>query len=329
MNYIINTQAIVLFLDGKPLRVEKTDTRYPKILKAFKLPTGQQEKAIREALHQTDIVTRLTNSDRFKVMDGTVYYNGEALPKALEQKVKSIIRDDLSLDHFAKFWENLSKNPSSSTITGIMDFLEYKELPITDDGHFLAYKGVSSDYWSINGNTETKVIKGEVRKNGSLNNKVGAELEVARNAVNDNREVHCSFGLHVGSLDYARGFGNRVVVVKVNPADVVSVPTDYNCQKCRVSAYKVVSEYECEITASVVDSTGNTTIVPDSLKERKIVINRISAYLDRKKKEGVRWVKIKSIQSIFSPNWISRQEVYDALQTLNKTWHPTFGVELS
>ena len=41
-------------------------------------------------------------------------------------------------------------------------------------------------------------------------------------------------------MDFARG---KVVIVKVNPKDVVSVPHDCNCQKLRTCAYTVVAEH--------------------------------------------------------------------------------------
>ena len=38
--------------------------------------------------------------------------------------------------------------------------------------------------------------------------------------------------------------GDRVVIVKVNPKDVVSVPTDCECQKVRTCEYQVIADYE-------------------------------------------------------------------------------------
>src|SRR5690606_24725742 len=52
----------------------------------------------------------------------------------------------------------------------------------------------------------------------------------------------CSFGLHVACFDYAKGFGPRLIEVKVNPADVVCVPTDYNGTKMRVCKFEVIQE---------------------------------------------------------------------------------------
>jgi hypothetical protein len=47
----------------------------------------------------------------------------------------------------------------------------------------------------------------------------------------------------VGSEEYATSFGQRTVIVKVNPRDVVSVPLDCDCQKMRVCEYEVTADY--------------------------------------------------------------------------------------
>ena len=70
-------------------------------------------------------------------------------------------------------------------------------------------------------------------------------LEMERNKVDDNRDVTCSYGFHIASFDYADTFqAGRMMIVKVNPKDVVSVPSDHGNQKCRVSRYEVVGEDE-------------------------------------------------------------------------------------
>ncbi len=38
-------------------------------------------------------------------------------------------------------------------------------------------------------------------------------------------------------------FGSKTVIVEINPADIVSIPSDCNGQKLRTYKYKVISEY--------------------------------------------------------------------------------------
>ena len=65
-----------------------------------------------------------------------------------------------------------------------------------------------------------------------------------RESVNADREVTCSRGLHIAARSYAEGFGTsgKLLVVKVNPIDVVAVPTDYHRQKMRCCKYQSICE---------------------------------------------------------------------------------------
>ena len=68
----------------------------------------------------------------------------------------------------------------------------------------------------------------------------------------------------MGSLEYVRSFascygipgGDNIIIVKVDPAHVVSVPYDCNCQKVRVERYEVVELFTGELPETVY---GNQT----------------------------------------------------------------------
>lgn len=317
MQFIINNSGIVLFIDNKPLKFERGSMQYAKILEKFDLPEAEQDAAIREVIQKTS-----PNAEKngFKISPESVSYLGEELPQSLADKVRAIHEEGLPLSLFEKFWQNLQLNPSASSVRELYEFLSYKELPLTEDGCFLAYKGLDSNFWSISGNKETKVINGQTNKLGNIFNGVGEKIEVRRWDVDDNRTNHCSFGLHVGSLDYARGFSQgTVVVVKINPKDVVSVPNDYNCQKCRVSAYEVVSIFEQEITAPVVDADNNP-IEDESNAGRSDFISRVERYLANKEAQGFKEVTIRSIQNSFSPEYPDANRIFDALEDLGYAW---------
>lgn len=330
MNYITNANAIIIILScGKRVRVEKSDSIYPQILKTFELEMQEQEAAILKLLNPLE---SLKDNSGFVIDGSSVSYRGEALPPSLVTKVLSIVRDGLPIIHFEKFWENLRENPSAQSVSELTDFLSYKELPITEDGYLIAYKGVRNDYYSATGNVETRVISGKVDSMGHIYNGVGEIIEVARNCVDDNRDNECSFGLHCGSWNYASGFSQRMVMVKVNPKDVVSVPKDYSFQKCRVSKYEVVSDVVNEIQTSVVTDKGEDTLetIEDTSHSTRVEYNdnlkKIKNYLEKKKDSGCDKVTIRQIQNIFSPNWATKETVLDALQALWFEW--TYDEEL-
>jgi len=317
MNYIINSTAIVFFFDNKPVKVEKTAPEYTRILSAFDLPSGQQEEVINAILNER---VGEYEKDGFTISPESVSYDGETLPDILADKVRAIAAEGLPVKLFANFWENLNNNPSASSVRELYDFLAYKELPITEDGFFIAYKGVASNGLSVHGNTKTKVLQGIVDNNGKIQNNVGDTIEVKRWDVDDNRDNGCSFGLHVGSMDYATTWGEQTLVVKVNPADVVSVPTDCGCQKCRVSKYEVIDSYQNEIKNAITDSEGNPMESVEAA-EYEDFLRSIDQFCREQMNEGLRYLRVRAIQEMGDfEERPSRVRVLDGLSDLGYYW---------
>jgi acyl carrier protein len=172
-----------------------------------------------------------------------VTYRGQPLHTVDSARVMAFLRDGLPYKPIANYMSRKMANPSARAINEMYEFLEHKNMPLTPDGNIIAYKGVRNDYYSVHGNTSTAILQGKVDNNGHILNSIGAVIEVERSSVDDNFRNGCSFGLHAGSLEYAKGWGERVVLVEIDPASVVSVPEDCNCQKLRCCKYKVIGEY--------------------------------------------------------------------------------------
>ena len=317
LNYIINDKGIVIFHNNKPVKVDKTAPEYHRVIAAFDLPESEQEKAITEILNKK---TGEFSEHGFTINPDNVTFGGERLPTALADKVRSIAQQGLPVKLFVKFWENLQANPSANSVRELYDFLSYKELPITEDGFFIAYKGVNRNGYSCHGNLNTKVLQGVVDDTGRIENNVGDTIEVLRRDVDDDRDHSCSFGLHVGSLNYAKSFSNgRVLIVKINPADVVSVPKDCSSQKCRVSKYKIIDSFDTEIKSAVCDGDGNAIIAEDE-QENDDFVDRVNRYVLKKQQEGLTMLNVRQIQNSFSPEYPSRLRVLDALTELGWVW---------
>jgi hypothetical protein len=77
-----------------------------------------------------------------------------------------------------------------------------------------------------------------------------------RRKVSDDCNQGCAAGLHVGTYDYASnwaGPSGKVILVRFDPADIVSVPSDCEHQKMRVSQYTVLSVARDIIEEDVYD----------------------------------------------------------------------------
>jgi hypothetical protein len=196
---------------------------------------------------------------KVRVENGHVYYENFILDGIIVNRILAFIKEKLPVIPLLKFINKLYENPSAKSIKELYSFLEHKNMPITPDGNFLAYKGVQRDFFSKTAGSIT-VLEGTV-VNGKIYNGVGETIIVRRNQVCDDNTQGCSSGIHAGSINYATefaGMGGKVVIVEINPADVVSVPLDCNCQKLRTCAYKVVAEFETPLDDNYCDSYYNS-----------------------------------------------------------------------
>ena len=170
-----------------------------------------------------------------KIENGELYYQGEVLHNGIVTRIMSMMNEGFDAAPLITFLENLMQNPSKAAVEELYEFLEQNSLPITEDGHFLAYKKVRDDYLDF--------------YTGKVSHKIGDKPEMPRNRVDDNRHRTCSYGLHFCSMEYLpsyHGGAGRVVIVKINPRDVVSIPTDYNYSKGRACTYEVVAEHTAD-----------------------------------------------------------------------------------
>ena len=334
MKFISNPSngSITFFVNNRPITFNKSDEQYARAIAVFDLPENEQEDALEKIVKGTTLPNTVQEAveEGFTISGSKVSYQGETLPEVLANKVLALVNENLPVKSFIRFWENLRQNPSYSSIRELYDFLAYKELPLTEDGCFLAYKGVNLDFWSVKGNSETRVIRGEVDSQGRILNEVGSVIEIERKDVCDDRGVGCAPGVHVGSLAYAKSWAPNVVVVKVNPKDVVSVPSDCSCQKCRCSQYEVVSSFETEIVAPVVDSALNPLVNEEFQKakvldqnekikannERQELRNRVEKYINKKEAEGYSTITVRQIQNSFSPDYPAQNRILDIVGDL-------------
>ena len=185
-------------------------------------------------------------SDRVAVRGGEVYFDSEPVSGPLADHLLQVLRADFDVAPLVKFWENLASNPTEHSRENLFRWLKASAFTIDNDGYIVGYKGVRDDLTSIHAGPG--IVNG-VEANGNLDNSVGNVLEMERGKVEHNPAVACSVGLHVGTWKYASEFGPVVVQVRVNPRDVVSVPTDAADAKMRVRRYVVDS-----IATAKVDS---------------------------------------------------------------------------
>ena len=256
--HTINEKTITVIIDGKPRTISASNANFTKV-KAL-LISGRHEEIL-ALLDVRKSIEKMGGGDITIVGNSVLYQGREVLPFQA-QKLLSMHRDGhKNIEPYKNFIRRMAANISLRAQEEFPRFADVKELPITEDGFVIAWKGVGLDHYSIMGNLQTRVLKGKVNSKGQIFNGVGEVIEIDRRDVCDDARIGCGQGVHSGSREYAVGWGQILKLVKFDPADVISVPFDCNCAKIRLSKYVVIGEEKKEdayITEAVLTEDGKS-----------------------------------------------------------------------
>ena len=226
---------LTVVVDGKQHTILASNPLFASAVSAFQI---KDFDALMLALEPSRKFLNLyAKYEQIEVKDGSVFVDGETISSVVADRIINFLADGIDCLPIFKFITRLQLNPSKRAVDELYTFLEHKNLPYTESGTFLAYKAVRHDFTD--------------KHTGKFFNGVGEVLSMPRNKVDDDKNVGCSYGFHAGTLKYASEFAcgsDKMVLVEIDPADVVSIPTDCEFQKLRTSKYKVVGEYEIDLT---------------------------------------------------------------------------------
>ena len=225
--YLIQGKNIVVIIDNQPHTVTSTHIGYEKLKQAIK---DNDWDAVKQVVDPAREILSY-GAGHVAVQGSKVFYKEREMSGVLTGRLIEMYQDGFPVEPLIMFMENLMQNPSKRAVEELYGFLEKGNLPLTPDGHFLAYKKVRNDFLDIH--------------SGTMSNAPGTVVEMERNSVDDNMNNTCSTGLHFCSKEYLNHFGgsdSRTVILKINPRDVVSIPNDYNNAKGRACRYEVIGE---------------------------------------------------------------------------------------
>ena len=210
--------------------VLNTDPKYNEIVDAIKCNKPLDKFFVKEQLKLVSITT----NNSVVIDEHGVKFKGFTIQGNLAEAITTMYLDGRlkANDSMVLFLDNLTQNPDSRVFEQLYPFMQHNDIEVSDDGCLLAYKKVRGDYYDIH--------------SGTIRNAPGDKPSMPRVMVQNDPSQTCSAGLHVCAKSYLSNFGNdssdKVVIVKVNPKDVVSVPYDYNGAKMRVCEYEVLAD---------------------------------------------------------------------------------------
>jgi hypothetical protein len=225
---LTNTSVTVVW-QGKPYIFQKGTPNFTVIRNAI---LAEEWNKIPQLLTVDSSLAEWAKGE-FSVQGDQLFYKGDEIPKDLNARILRMASAGDNPSRFFKFCERLLMNPSARSVNCTPGFLEHEGIPLDEEGFIMAYKSVRMDF--------------KDHYTGTVDNSPGAEPEMPRNKISDDPREACHYGYHVGALTYAKDFhagdDQRIVIVRVDPKDVVCVPYDCSQKKMRVCKYKVVGLY--------------------------------------------------------------------------------------
>lgn len=224
-------ESVTVVFRGMPFMVASDNSNYETLI---------------EALHQDDIEAVeeiLFAGERLKktlavfgdveVHQGHVLYDDKPVHGYLVDQILLASRRGVDMAPYGNFLNNVMTNPDPRSREGLFQWLEKAKMPITPDGCFLAWRLVRNDFFDI--------------YTGTMDNSPGNIVRMDRDLCDDDPDRTCSRGLHFCSIGYLPHYGSsnsRIVLVKVNPADVVAFPRDYGLSKGRCCRMEILEEVD-------------------------------------------------------------------------------------
>lgn len=238
-------ESLVVIYDGEdPVTVPGTHPKFDEILTLLRGGKAHDDE-VEALVNENHAMARKLAfvTERVSVTPYAAFFDGDPLNPVMTSVILDLYNEgkEEGLKAVANFLDKASQNVSMESVEALYQWIRNGDLVLKPNGNFVAYKGVQKigeEVVSISSGTAW--VDG-VRHKGHIPNPVGSVISMPRSEVNADGKIGCSTGLHAGTYSYASGFGRGILLlVEINPRDVVSVPDDFTFSKLRVSRYTVL-----------------------------------------------------------------------------------------
>lgn len=237
-------KSLTVVVKGNVYPINSDHPRFKEICKSLNMNEDFVLSLIRnEKLVRSEVATPV--SSNIEVKGGVIYHRGERVEQYLIDEFGKLEANEIPVEGFLKYVTRLYENVSNRVRTQLFNFMKRYGLTIDSEGNMIGYKAITKDWKDL-----------WTRK---LDYRIGNTVSMDRGKVNDDPDQGCAPGLHVGSEQYAYGYHNsrredRIVLVKVDPANVVCIPKCTSYQKLRTCEFTILGAYQGKLTQTVYSS---------------------------------------------------------------------------
>lgn len=202
-----------------PITIYSTDPNWDQVVEFLH---DKDFESIRALVSRTSDIILSYNSGRISIDGGIVFVDDNPVEGALVDRLIDMLQKAIDVKPIAQFIANVHDNPKYNVSDDAYGFVEEEDLPITSDGCLLAYQRVRWNWTDIDTTT--------------LDLSIGSVAENVELSFCGLDRLACFFSGWDGSY--------RTIVIKINPRDIITVPTAFVQGVC--SKYEVVGELEEE-----------------------------------------------------------------------------------
>lgn len=229
-SYIIGDTFVTLVHNGNLYTITHDDARCDAVLDVIK---NQNWSELDNVLSLPKLIAKYSFG-KIKVYDNAIYYKDKEVKNIVTEKIFSFITQGYPFESLVAFLDKLMLNPEARSIDQLYSYLEKYKLPICEDGDFLAMKSIRGEWKDHYSNT--------------IDNRIGQKPWMNRGLISSDPNLACHIGFHIGSEQFVNTYcdlkDRRIILCKINPANVVCIPYYSSFQKMRVCAYEVVRELD-------------------------------------------------------------------------------------
>lgn len=244
------TETISVFTD----KLYVADSEHPNFDLIVSKAEANAPEGIEELFDLSAAVSRRFESvgDRVSIRNGVVYLDGDPYDGDIADTILTFYEADEEFEPLVLFMEKLLMNPNEHSRAHAYRWLANKSFALDSVGNVLAYKSVvkQPDGSYLSHSSGNAIVDDEEHRSGPVPQRLGSVVALPRSEVTFDPSIGCSYGLHAGTWEYASNFmwtSSTVLLVRIHPRDIVSVPTDARDQKMRVSKYRILNEVGREV----------------------------------------------------------------------------------
>lgn len=226
---LINDQSITILKGNKPLTANRGHACFAQILDRVRRGNFNNIEQLFK------IKDRIEQYFHVKIKNGNqVFYKNKPVHNALTEKIIGAMQNNLPYKPYVKFMDRLMDNPSEYCRNQLFNYVERYGFCLDSNGMLYGYKTINSKFRD--------------KYTDTISYSPGRTVTMNRDNCEQNEQISCGPSLHLGMSEYVLNYGSdkgdKFVLVKFSPKDVISCPVDNQYQKLRVCKLTVVRQVE-------------------------------------------------------------------------------------